>query len=73
METVEILKTTAKYTCGKLGEGDIFTENNSGDMMSHHDRLNLAPTIINASVGEEGMDDDEDLYDALRALSNIKR
>ena len=73
MEAVATVKNNAEYACGKLGEDEIFTENNSGDMISHEDNLNLSPAVTETSIGQEDPDDAEDSDDALKALSNMKR
>ena len=73
MEAVTTVKNNAECACGKLGEDEIFTENNSGDMMSHEDNLNLSPAVTETSIGQEDRDDAEDSDDALKALSNMKR
>ena len=72
-ETVATVKNNAEYACGKLGEDEVFTENNYGDMISQDDSLNLSPAISDTATRPEDPDDDEDPDAALKALSNMKR
>ena len=51
MEAVATVKNNTEYACGKLGEDEIFTENNYGDMISHEDNFNLSPAVTDTSIG----------------------
>ena len=72
MEAVATVKKNAEYACAKLGEDDVFTEDNSGDMISQQHNLNLSPVVTDTSIGKD-CPDDEDIDDAIKALSNMKR